>query len=103
MASVRASLRQRAFLPGSTADIISDVNHQLVADVEDTGQFMTMFFMILDIESRHIDRVRAGHDPAILYTLDSDRWRSSEDRGSRSGSMAVGTSMPLKKRVFPVI
>jgi phosphoserine phosphatase RsbU/P len=72
MSSVRASLRQRAFLPGSTADIISDVNHQLVIDTEDSGQFMTMFFMTLDIESKHIDWVRAGHDPAILYNLDSD-------------------------------
>ena len=72
MSSVRGSLRQRAFLPGSTADIISDVNHQLVTDIEDSGQFMTMFFMTLDIESKHIDWVRAGHDPAILYNLDSD-------------------------------
>jgi sigma-B regulation protein RsbU (phosphoserine phosphatase) len=72
MSSVRASLRQRAFLPGSTADIISDVNHQLVTDIEDSGQFMTMFFMTLDIESKHIDWVRAGHDPAILYNLESD-------------------------------
>ena len=72
MSSVRASLRQRAFLPGSTADIISDVNHQLVTDIEDSGQFMTMFFMTLDIASKHIDWVRAGHDPAILYSLESD-------------------------------
>ena len=72
MSSVRGSLRQRAFLPGSTADIISDVNHQLVTDIEDSGQFMTMFFMTLDIESKHIDWVRAGHDPAILYNLNSD-------------------------------
>lgn len=72
MSSVRGSLRQRAFLPGSTADIISDVNHQLVTDIEDSGQFMTMFFMTLDIESKHIGWVRAGHDPAILYNLESD-------------------------------
>ncbi|CAB1072299.1 Serine phosphatase RsbU, regulator of sigma subunit [Olavius algarvensis Delta 1 endosymbiont] len=44
MATVRSSLRQRASLPGSTARIITDVNRQLVQDVEDSGQFMTMFF-----------------------------------------------------------
>ena len=44
MATVRSSLRQRASLPGSIANIISDVNRQLVQDVEDSGQFMTMFF-----------------------------------------------------------
>jgi methyl-accepting chemotaxis protein len=32
MAAVRSALRQRSSLPGSTAEIISDVNRQLVAD-----------------------------------------------------------------------
>jgi sigma-B regulation protein RsbU (phosphoserine phosphatase) len=39
MAAVRSSLRQRTSLPGSTAEIISDVNRQLVKEVEDSGQF----------------------------------------------------------------
>jgi sigma-B regulation protein RsbU (phosphoserine phosphatase) len=86
MSSVRASLRQRAFLPGSTADIISDVNHQLVTDIEDSGQFMTMFFITVDIASKHIDWVRAGHDPAILYDLDSD---SFEELGGPGIALGV--------------
>ena len=72
MATVRSSLRQRASLPGSTANIISDVNRQLVKDVEDSGQFMTMFFLTLDRESKRLDWVRAGHDPAIVYDPGSD-------------------------------
>ncbi len=72
MATVRSSLRQRVFLPGSTANIISDVNRQLVKDVEDSGQFMTMFFLTLDTESKRLDWVRAGHDPAIVYDPGSD-------------------------------
>ena len=63
MATVRSSLRQRASLPGSTAKIISDVNRQLVKDVEDSGQFMTMFFLALDTATRQLEWVRAGHDP----------------------------------------
>jgi hypothetical protein len=39
MAAVRSSLRQRTSLPGSTAEIISDVNRQLVKEVEDSWQF----------------------------------------------------------------
>jgi sigma-B regulation protein RsbU (phosphoserine phosphatase) len=39
MAAVRSSLRQRTSLPGGTAEIISDVNRQLVKEVEDSGQF----------------------------------------------------------------
>ena len=72
MATVRSSLRQRASLPGSTAKIISDVNRQLVQDVEDSGQFMTLFFLSLDTASRQLEWVRAGHDPAIIYDPGSD-------------------------------
>ena len=79
MATVRSSLRQRASLPGSIANIISDVNRQLVQDVEDTGQFMTMFFLALTTESRQLEWVRAGHDPAIIYDPGPDSF--SELRG----------------------
>jgi sigma-B regulation protein RsbU (phosphoserine phosphatase) len=72
MASVRSSLRQRASLPGSTARIMSDVNRQLVKDVDDSGQFMTMFFLVLNPESKQLEWVRAGHDPAIIYDPGSD-------------------------------
>ena len=73
MATVRSSLRQRVSLPGSTAKIISDVNRHLVKDVEDSGQFMTMFFLVLDTVTGQIEWVRAGHDPGIAYdpVLDS--------------------------------
>jgi sigma-B regulation protein RsbU (phosphoserine phosphatase) len=67
MATVRSSLRQRAHLPGSTAKIISDVNRLLVQDVEDSGQFMTMFFLAIDTATRQLEWVRAGHDPGIVY------------------------------------
>ncbi|MGD8763834.1 MAG: SpoIIE family protein phosphatase [Desulfobacteraceae bacterium] len=72
MATVRSSLRQRASLPGSIARIITDVNRQLVQDVEDSGQFMTMFFLALDLATRQLEWVRAGHDPAIFYDPRSD-------------------------------
>jgi hypothetical protein len=42
MATVRSALRQRLSQPGNSGGIISDVNRQLVQDVEDTGQFMTL-------------------------------------------------------------
>ena len=84
MATVRSSLRQRVSLPGSTARIISDVNRQLVKDVEDSGQFMTMFFLVLDTATRQLEWVRAGHDPGIVY-----------DPGSGSFSELGGSGMAL--------
>jgi sigma-B regulation protein RsbU (phosphoserine phosphatase) len=85
MATVRSSLRQRASLPGSTAKIISDVNRQLVKDVEDSGQFMTMFFLALDTVTRQLEWVRAGHDPAIIYDPGSDAFNELKGSGIALG------------------
>jgi sigma-B regulation protein RsbU (phosphoserine phosphatase) len=84
MATVRSSLRQRVSLAGSTAKIISDVNRQLVHDVEDSGQFMTMFFLVLDTATGQLEWVRAGHEPAIVY-----------DPGSGAFSELGGSGMAL--------
>jgi sigma-B regulation protein RsbU (phosphoserine phosphatase) len=48
MATARASLRQRSSLPGSMARIVSDLNIQLTRDVEESGQFMTLFYLTID-------------------------------------------------------
>ena len=85
MAAVRSSLRQRSSLPGSAAEIISDVNRQLVNDIEDSGQFVTMFYMKLDPIKKHLQYVRAGHDPAIFY--DPDTYAFKELGGA---GMALG-------------
>jgi sigma-B regulation protein RsbU (phosphoserine phosphatase) len=67
MATARAFIRQRSTLPGRLPDVISDVNRQISADVEDSGQFMTLFYLIVDQDNRCLEWVRAGHDPGILY------------------------------------
>ena len=79
MASVRAFLRQRADLPGNLSRMLSDVNRQLVADVEDSCNFMTLFYLRIDPAKGNMQWIRAGHDPAILYNPFSDRF--SEMRG----------------------
>jgi sigma-B regulation protein RsbU (phosphoserine phosphatase) len=72
MATTRAFLRQRAALPGTAADIISDVNQQLTRDVANTGSFMSMLYMTIDKPGKCLRWVRAGHDPAIFYDPQSD-------------------------------
>lgn len=67
MATARAFLRQRCALPGSIAEIITDVNFQLARDVEETGSFMTLFFLLIDQHNQDLHWVRAGHDPALFY------------------------------------
>ena len=67
MATVRSALRQRLALPGSIAQIIADVNRQLVVDFADSGQFVTLFYLAVDPSGQVLEWVRAGHEPAIFY------------------------------------
>ena len=72
MASARAFIRQRAYLPGELSQVISDVNRQIAGDVEESGQFMTLFYMLVDQDSRSLEWVRAGHEPGIFYDPERD-------------------------------
>ena len=85
MASARAYLRLRSFLPGTLAQTVTDVNIQLCRDVGYSGQFMTLFFMGIDAETREIHWVRAGHDPAILYDPSSDSFEELMGKGLPMG------------------
>jgi sigma-B regulation protein RsbU (phosphoserine phosphatase) len=85
MATARAFIRQRSSLPGGISEIISDVNRQLCRDVQDSGSFVTMFYMMIDVSQKRLKWVRGGHEPAIFYDPDTDRFE--ELRGS---GMALG-------------
>ena len=89
MTTVRGFLRLRATMPGSLGDIVSDINREFGKDVEDSGQFMTMFLVRIDRSNNRIDWVRAGHDPALLYDPDSDAFIGlNEGRGLPLGVAA---------------
>ncbi len=96
MATVRSALRQRAALPGDPAQIVSDVNIQLVDDVQESGQFMTLFFFLYSPDSRMLQWTRAGHDPALLYDPDEDRFETLKGAGialGLDGDYAYRTSL----------
>ena len=85
MASTRAFLRQRAALPGSIASVVTDVNRQLTRDVEDSGRFITLLYLQIDVEQRTVCWVRAGHDPAMLYDPSTDRFEELSGKGIALG------------------
>jgi sigma-B regulation protein RsbU (phosphoserine phosphatase) len=85
MASVRAFLRQRVHLPGNLSRMMSDVNRQLINDVEDSGNFMTLFYLRLDPAKRCLSWIRAGHDPAIFYNPFLDRFNDLHGKGPALG------------------
>ena len=85
MATARAFMRQRSSRSGSMAEVVSDVNHQLTRDVEDTGRFMTLFYLMIDMTARSMSWVRAGHDPAIWYDPLNDTFEELHGDGTALG------------------
>ena len=88
MATARAFLRQRSDLPGSISQIVSDVNRQLTRDVEESGGFMTLFYLNINVKNNRLSWVRAGHDPAILYDPANDAFEDLHGTGVALGVQA---------------
>jgi len=85
MATARALVMLRASMPGPTASIINDVNKHLSHDTYETGNFMTFFYCELNEISREISWVRAGHDPALIYSPESDEFDELKGEGLALG------------------
>ena len=85
MATARAFIRQRTTRSGSIAEVVSDVNRQLARDVEETGRFMTLFYLLIDQAGRNLQWVRAGHDPALCYDPATDRFDELRGAGIALG------------------
>jgi sigma-B regulation protein RsbU (phosphoserine phosphatase) len=64
MSSARAFLRMRASQPGNGSEIISSLNRHLCADVDQSGHFMTMFYL-------HFNQDMTRPCVMILRTIDS--------------------------------
>jgi len=85
MTTARAFLRMRAAQPGSISEIISEMNNHLASDVHGTGKFMTLFYLAIDSEQQDLKWVRAGHDPALVYTPDTDEFEELKGAGIALG------------------
>jgi sigma-B regulation protein RsbU (phosphoserine phosphatase) len=88
MATGRAFLRQRSVLPGTAAEIVSDVNRQITGDFGESGGFMTLFYLTIDLADKRLCWVRAGHDPAIFYDPQTDTFEEL-----RGAGMALGVDI----------
>jgi sigma-B regulation protein RsbU (phosphoserine phosphatase) len=54
-------------------------------DTSETGNFMTLFLMLIDPENREVSWVRAGHEPALIYDLTSDSFSELHGDGIALG------------------
>jgi serine phosphatase RsbU (regulator of sigma subunit) len=102
MTTARAFLRERVHTPPSEcAAIISDVNKRLVRDVEELNLFMTMFYGEIDIKEKMIRWVKAGHEPAILYTPETDSHEMLAGEGLPLGVMEDAVFKEYQKQINP--
>lgn len=85
MATTRAFIRQRAALKHRISTLVTDVNYQFSRDVEDSGHFMTLFYLSIDLEKERLEWVRAGHEPALLFDPGSNRFEELEGMGVALG------------------
>jgi PAS domain S-box-containing protein len=67
MTTARAFLRMRASQCGGISQIVTEMNRHLTRDILNTGRFMTLFYISVDPQTKTLQWVRAGHDPAIIY------------------------------------
>ena len=85
MTTARAMIRSRMIQPGAPSSIIADVNRLLCMDTAQTGNFMTLFFLVFDEKRKEIRWVRAGHDPAIFYDAVKDEFAELGGNGMALG------------------
>jgi phosphoserine phosphatase RsbU/P len=101
MTTARALLRMRSSMPGSLEQVICDVNRQLSRDVEDSGQFMTLFYGQLDRATLKLQWVNAGHDPATLYDLSTGSFQELKGKGMALGVFDDAAYYQSEKNVLP--
>lgn len=85
MTTARAFLRMRASQCGSISQIITEMNRHLTMDVHDSGRFMTLFYLTIDLRSKQLSWVRAGHDPAIIYDPAQNKFEELQGPGLALG------------------
>lgn len=85
MASTRALIRQRAALKCTISTLINDVNFQFSRDVEESGHFMTLFFLSIELEKNRLEWVRAGHEAGIFFDPLSDTFEELKGKGMALG------------------
>jgi sigma-B regulation protein RsbU (phosphoserine phosphatase) len=81
MASVRGQIHSLADVAMPPEERLTTINARLSRDLDGTGRFLTLFYLELAADSGAASWVRAGHDPAIRYTPESDRFGQLSGEG----------------------
>ena len=85
MTTTRALIRSRSARPGTLAQIVTDVNRDLTQDINETGRFVTLIYLMVDTQTHRVKWVRAGHDAALLYDPTNDKFEDLYGSGLALG------------------
>ncbi len=100
MTSVRAFIRSRAIHAVSLSRMIGDVNRLLCMDTTLSGNFMTLFMLMIDPSSCDVRWIRAGNEPALVYDPAADRFTELKGCGMALG---VDSENQYEEGVFPAL
>ncbi len=91
MTTIRAFLHYGAREYPGAVQLIEAVNRHLTRDSFETGRFTTAFFVEIDLKTRDMKWIRAGHEPALFFTPSSGKCRKLVGKG-----MALGVDASAK-------
>ena len=99
MTTARAFLRMRAARPGTSAEIVNDLNRHLARDVLESGRFMTMFFLVLGREETAWNGSGPGTIRLCCTTRPRTVSRNCWDRAQPWAWMKTGSTRRSEGRV----
>ncbi|WP_051308890.1 SpoIIE family protein phosphatase [Desulfogranum japonicum] len=99
MATVRALVRARVQAPGSAAECINDINRYLCWDTLQYGNFSTLFYLEVEPDLQAIRWIRAGHEPALLFTPAENTFRELKGTGLVLG---LDSDTQYTENIFPL-
>ncbi|CCO22608.1 SpoIIE family protein phosphatase [Maridesulfovibrio hydrothermalis] len=85
MTSARAYIRALTGQGKPLVEVISKVNRLVTNDCAKTGHFMTLTTIICDAGNKTVNWIRAGHDPALIYTPETDSFEELIGEGLALG------------------
>lgn len=95
MATARAHLIAGVQSYAGGPHLIQAANRFLTRDIQDTGWFITLFWLEIDPARRRLAWIRAGHEPALFY----DPVRDQFDRLDGDG-MALGVASDYRYQAY---
>ncbi len=81
MTSVRAFLTLAVRDYQNPAQLLQDINKYITHDCSKSGRFTTMFFLEIDLLTRDLQWVRAGHEPALFFHAESQTFSPLDGPG----------------------